>query len=65
MDTRFFAREEKESELSIAYYCGYHLANVLQQAMPVIAGLTCQSIFVELCIKHALTKALRAQTAIK
>jgi len=65
MNTRFFAREEKESELSIAYYCGCHLANVLQQSMPVIAGLNSQSIFVKLGIKHALAKALPVQAAIK
>ena len=37
MDARFFAGEEKESELSVSYNCGCHRATVLQPAMPVIA----------------------------
>jgi hypothetical protein len=35
MDARFFAGEEKESELSVSYNCGGHKATVLQRAMPI------------------------------
>ena len=31
----------------------------------LLAGLNSQSIFVKLCIKHALANALRAQATIK